>query len=259
MPEIRQHDHYSLRNTIRAGCIEEFCCFFNELGNGVGVADLRRKLADGQILSHFAHSTRLALWKIFRTRYLNIDDPWVQSELVRASQHGPDAPEFVSLLYLYFLLRDRLAFEFVVEDIWRKWSDHDLSIGTGDASAYLARLSRKTDVLSRITAASKGKLTRNTISTLQDFGLMSGKKHRVLTRPPVVLRTAFHLLRLLVDEGLSGKQILQSPDWRIFLWNPQDVSKALSRLAQDKQIRYEKSGNVVILEILKESIPESGF
>ena len=169
MPEIRQHDHYSLRNTIRAGCIEEFCCFFNELANGVGVADLRRKLADGQILSHFAHSTRLALWKIFRTRYLNIDDPWVQSELVRASQHGPDAPEFVSLLYLYFLLRDRLAFEFVVEDIWRKWSDHDLSIGTGDASAYLARLSRKTDALSRITAASKGKLTRNTISTLQEY------------------------------------------------------------------------------------------
>lgn len=259
MADIRQHDDYSLRNTIRAGCIQECWLFFDELGKGVGVDRLRNNLAEGKLLSHFAHSTRLALWKIFRSRYLNIDDPWVQTELIWASQHGPDAPEFISLLYLYFILRDRLAFEFVVEDVWRKWSDHDLSIGTGDASAYIARLSRKTDVLSRVTAASKGKLTRNTISTLQDFGLMAGKKHRVLTRPPVVLRTAFHLLRLLVDEGLSGKQILQSPDWRIFLWNQQDVSKALLRLAQDKQIRYEKSGHVVILEILKESITESGF
>ena len=49
----------------------------------------------------------MALWKIFRTRYLNIPDPWVHSELIRTSQHGPDAPEFISLLYLYFLLRDK--------------------------------------------------------------------------------------------------------------------------------------------------------
>jgi hypothetical protein len=258
MPEIRQHDHYSLRNTIRAGCIQELWYFFNELGKGLGVEELRRKLAEGDIFSHFAYSTRMALWKIFRTRYLNISDPWVHAELIRASRYGPDAPEFISLLYLYFILRDKLAFEFVVNALWGKWLARDLSIGSGDVSAFYLQLDENNNIFAKITAESKGKLIRNTVSTLQDFGLVAGKKHRVMTRPPVVSRTAFHLVRLLAHEGLSGKQIVESPDWRIFLWDQQDVSKMLVRLAREKQIRYEKSGNTVILEILKESIAESG-
>jgi len=258
MAEIRQHEHYSLRNTIRAGCIQECWLIFNEMAKGADLEKVRRDLADGIMLGHFAYSTRMALWKIFRTRYLNISDPWVHAELVRASRYGPDAPEFISLLYLYFILRDKLAFEFVVDAIWGKWLARDLSIGSGDVSAFYSQLSETNDIFGKITAESKGKLIRNTVSTLQDFGLVTGKKHRVITRPPVVSRTAFHLVRLLAHEGLSGKQIVESPDWRIFLWDQQDVSKMLARLAREMLVRYERSGNIVILEILEESIPESG-
>ncbi|MFH1983210.1 MAG: BrxA family protein [Pseudomonadota bacterium] len=258
MAEIRQHDHYSFRNTIRAGCIQECWLVFNEMAKGADLEKVRRDLANGVMLGHFAYSTRMALWKILRTRYLNISDPWVHAELIRASRYGPDAPEFISLLFLYFILRDKLAFEFVVEIIWGKWLSHDLPICSGDVSAFYSQLSETKNIFGKITAESKGKLIRNTVSTLQDFGLVTGKKHRVITRPPVVTRTAFHLVRLLAHEGLSGKQIVESPEWRIFLWDQQDVSKMFARLAQEKLIRYERSGQVVILEIRKEPIPESG-
>ena len=72
---IRDHDQYSFRNTIRAGCIRECWLFFQELGKGSSAEQVRRALADGVILGNYAYSTRMALWKIFRTRYLNITNP----------------------------------------------------------------------------------------------------------------------------------------------------------------------------------------
>lgn len=253
MTAIREHDRYSFRNTIRAGCIHECWLFFNEMANGVSSEKLRRDLADGIILGKFAYSTRMALWKIFRTRYLNISDPWVRSELILASQYGPESPEFISQLYFYFILRDKLAFEFVVEAIWEKWLGHDLAIGSEDCSRFFMKLSQESDALPKITAESKGKLIRNTVSTLQDFGLVTGTKHRTISRPPVVPRTAFHLVRLLKLEGLSGREIVEAKDWRIFLWEQQDVSRMLIQLSKEKWIKYEKSGNIVNLEISKVS------
>jgi len=253
MINIREHDNYSFRNTIRAGCIHECWLFINELAKGADSDKARRDLADGIILGKYAYSTRMALWKIFRTRYLNISDPWVRSELILASHLGPESPEFISLLYLYFVLRDKLAFEFVVNAIWSKWLAHDLSVGSEDCSRFLMRLSRENDSLPKVTAESKGKLIRNTVSTLKDFGLVTGTKYRTISRPPVVPRTAFHLVRLLTQEGLSGKEIVAAKDWRIFLWNQQDISKMLGRLSQEKWIRYERSGQIVILEIGEEA------
>ena len=249
MINIREHDQYSLRNTIRAGCIHECWLFFNELTKGATSEKVRRDLADGVILGNYAYSTRMALWKIFRTRYLTISSPWVHSELISASQYGPESLEFISLLYLYFILRDKLAFEFVVDVIWAKWLAHDLAIGSEDCSRFFSQLSQENDSLSKITAESKAKLIRNTVSTLQDFGLVTGTKHRVISRPPVVFRTAFNLVRLLTLEGLSGKEIVEAKDWRIFLWDRQDVSRMLTKLSQEKWIKYEKSGNIVNLEI----------
>jgi len=255
---IRKHDKYSFRNTIRAGCLRECWLFFQGLGKGSRPEEVRHDLADGKLFGNYAYSTRMALWKIFRQRYLNIDDPWVQSELIAASQNGPESPELISLLYLYFILRDRFAFEFVMDVIWEKWVNHELAIGSEDCGLFFAWLTQENDSLPKITAESKGKLIRNTVSTLQDFGLVAGTKHRTISRPPVVPRTAFHLVRLLKQEGLSGKEIVAAKEWRSFLYDQQDVSRMLSKLAQEKWIRYEKSGQIVILEIGKEGITERG-
>ena len=58
---ICEHDQYSFRNTIRAGCIRECWLFFQALGKGSSAEQVRRDLADGVILGHYAYSTRMAL------------------------------------------------------------------------------------------------------------------------------------------------------------------------------------------------------
>jgi hypothetical protein len=41
MIDIRQHDQYSLRNTIRAGCIHECWLFFNESHPAGSISELK--------------------------------------------------------------------------------------------------------------------------------------------------------------------------------------------------------------------------
>lgn len=251
MSHIREHDQYIPRNTVRAGCINEYWLFLNEIRKHENFEIVRKSLLEGLILTNYAYNTRYTLWKVFRTRYLMIPDPWVIDELLLASKNSPQSPEFVSLLYLYFIMRDKLAFDFVTERVWNKWQKHDLLLQSVDFGRFFDEISLEHRDLLKITASTKKKLISNTISTLTDFGLTTTVKHRTISRPPVVPRTAFHLVRLLKLEGLSGKEILEAKDWRIFLWDEQDVSRMMARLSQEKWIKYEKSGQIVILEIDK--------
>lgn len=249
MISIREHEQYIARNTVRAGCIDEFWLFLNALKKSHDPGKVRKDLLDGLILGNYAYNTRYTLWKVFRTRYLTIPDPWIVNELMSASQGGPQTPEFVSLLYLYFIMRDKLAFDFLTDVVWGKWQKHDLLLQSADFGKFYDELSQEHHDLLKITASSKKKLISNTISTLTDFGVTTTGKHRTISRPPVVPRTAFHLVRLLKHEGFSGKEIVAANDWRIFLWDQQDVSRTLTKLSQEKWIRYEKTGSIVNLEI----------
>jgi hypothetical protein len=86
------------------------------------------------------------------------------------------------------------------------------------------------------------KLAGNVLSALRDFGVLTGVQRKKLIRPVVALEVVLHLCRLLDAEGLRGRSLLEAPDWRLFLWDIQDTSLALARLAQRGDIRFERSG-----------------
>ena len=97
--------------------------------------------------------------------------------------------------------------------------------------------------------STRKKLAGNVLSALRDFGVLSGVQRKVLQRPIVPPEVALHLCRLLHAEGLRGRSLLEAPDWRLFLWEPHDISMALAQLAQRGEIQFERSGRTVILEI----------
>jgi hypothetical protein len=54
---------------------------------------------------------------------------------------------------------------------------------------------------------------------------------------------------LLDREGMRGRALVEARDWHLFLWDVQDTVQALGGLAQRGDIRFERSGRTVILEI----------
>ena len=62
MINIREHDNYSFRNTIRAGCIHECWLFFNELAKMICAE------ADGMLTDSLKRACAV-WWKYFEIRY----------------------------------------------------------------------------------------------------------------------------------------------------------------------------------------------
>ena len=183
---------------------------------------------------------------------MSLNAPGVCSASERLPRRAQGSPEFVSLAYLYFALRDRLTFDFVISSIWPKWSQQATAIGQGDFFAFLEEAAEQYPQIGKWTESTRKKLARNTLSALRDFGLLSGVRKRHIQRPTIAPETVFHLLCILQAEGLEGRSVVDAPDWRLFLWSPADVARSLGDLSQNGWIRFEKAGHTVILELIRD-------
>ena len=100
--------------------------------------------------------------------------------------------------------------------------------------------------------STRKKVAQSTIVALRDFGLLHGKHHKQIQKPSIAPEAVFHLLCILVAEGLEGRSILEAPDWRLFLSSESEVAQALGGLSQKGWIRFESSGRTVMLELLRQ-------
>jgi hypothetical protein len=174
---------------------------------------------------------------------------WVQADLAKAALGESTDPRFIGLLYLHYARRDRLAYDFVTESLWARWNTRQLEVKANDVLDFLANHPIHSEQAARWTDAGRRKLTRNMLSSLRDFGLLLGSRRKTLQRPIVAPEVTLHLVRLLFAEGLRGRSLLKATDWRLFLWDTEDTSGALGQLAQRGDLRFERSGRTVILEI----------
>jgi hypothetical protein len=240
----------SARNTAGGGALlAELFEVCHALSDDVGLDILRDRAERAEILRKPSFDTRRRIWRALRNRYLETGSDWGVQALRDAARSGLRSPEFTSLAYLYFALRDRLTFDFITRWIWRRWSEQRTSVPHGDFLNFLDREAEEFPEVRRWTEGTRKKLARNSLTALRDFGLLKGDRIKHIQRPVVAQETAFHLLCILLAEGLEGRAILEAADWRLFLWSVDDLSHYLGQLAQRHWIRFERAGRTVILQL----------
>lgn len=250
LPKIRD-SLYSSRATSKGALIQESYAVFRAVKEGLPVAEIRESIHQGKVLSKSAFETRRQIGNAIHHRYLTVCPEWVGKSLARATSMGAQSPDFRSLLYLYYVLRDRLAFEFVVGPVWTKWQKGVTSISSGDFSAFLEQVAQEHPEIKRWRETTRKKLSSNVLSSLRDFGLFKGKNTKHIQRPSILAETGYHLLCVLLAEGRQGRAIVEAPDWRLFLWNEADVFSAFNDLSQRKWIKFERGGRAMILELIR--------
>lgn len=241
----------SARNTSRGSLIREAHAVFHEMAKGASLEEIRTRCLNGGLLRQPAQASRDKVWNGIYWRHFKWNPPgWVLSDLKNAaSSGGATDPRFVGLLYLHFARRDRLAYDFVTDRLRTFWREGRREVAPDDVLDYLADHPEHSRAAARWTDAGRRKLSRNLLSSLRDYGLFHGARRKTLQRPVIVPEVTLHLLRLLYEEGFRGWSLLDSRDWRLFLWSTEDTAQALSELAQRGQIRFERSGRTVILEL----------
>jgi hypothetical protein len=83
-----------------------------------------------------------------------------------------------------------------------------------DVLDFLVEYESRDCAVKRWRESTRKKLAGNVLSALRDFGVLTGVQ-----------------------------------DWRLFLWEPHDTSLVLAQLAQRGEIRFERSGRIVVLDV----------
>ena len=256
LKSVRDTSPLSSRNTSKGALLQETYATFKAMADGQPLSEVHRRILEGEVFKKTSYQTRRKIRNALDHRYLFGFHRWVASSLAQASLEGIESSRFRSLAYLYFCLRDRLTFEFVTEFVWRRWQDGLTSLDREDVLTFIEGRIEAEPSIAKWRESTRKKLAGNMLSALRDFGLFKGTSKKQIQRPVISGEAVFHLLTILMAEGLTGRSLLQATDWRLFLFNENQVTQALQDLSQRRWIRFERGGNTVVLELIR--LPEVG-
>ncbi len=245
---IRDNGSYSTRNTAKGALVAEAGQVFAALESGMAVEQVRDQVLDGEMLSQRSRNSRKGIWDRLHYRYLTHRIRWIVDAFIAALDAGSHSPQFVSLLYLHYALRDRLTYDFVTEVLWNKGYHNRPFIPRTDVLDLLDAKSEPHPEIQKWTETSRVKLSGAILTALRDFGVLEGTQKKCLGRPSLPLPTAEHLLRILVAEGNRGREILEDPSWRLFMLTEQEVANTLTQVAQESEVQFERVGSTVVLQ-----------
>lgn len=250
LAQLRDRTPVSSRNTSSGALLYETYAVFHLL-EAVEPERIKEAIITENRLHKNSYEMRRKVWLALNHRYLAITPLWVGSALIEAAAAGNQSPDFVSLAYLYFALRNRLVFLFVTRFVWDQWRKGITHLTHRDTMRFLYTLADEEAQVQAWHEATKKKMASTLLSSLRDFGVLKGIQTRHIQRPPIALTTIYHLLCVLWAEGKSGLEIIRDPAWQLFLWREADVSQALAQLDQLGVVRFEKSGPTVVLQLIE--------
>jgi hypothetical protein len=247
--QIRQNGKYSSTNLIRGSMINEMFVIFSEYLNNNDKKYLMNRVMADNIVHKNSFYSRENVWRIFDQRYLSCPS-WVVQDIASSTSHGINSPDFLSLVYLYYTFRERMAFDIVTDLIWDNWKNKRTSLDSGAVQEYFISKENEVPTVKQWSETTVRKCAQSILASLRDFGILKGNVNKSIQRPSVALETAHHLLCILKAEGYDGNALITAKDWRLFLWNEVDVIDALNRMAMKQWIRFERSGPTTILELV---------
>lgn len=252
LARLRDIGGFSSRNTSKGALLKEAFHLFKAMReSGFTQVELRERALRGQMFPRASYENRQRIWDSIHYRYFAPGLAWIPAGLGAATAAGANSPDFVSLAYLYFALRDRLTFDLVTRPIWERWRARSLSLSVTDVLEFLEHESDHHPAVKKWRPSTRTKLAQSILAALRDFGVLRGIYAKQIQRPVVSPETVFHLLCVLLAEGHHGRAVIEAPDWRLFLWSEDDAAKALADLAQRRWIRFERGGRTVILECIR--------
>ncbi len=180
-----------------------------------------------QRLAQRSRATRVLIMRAIMARLAHWNPPeWVLEDLIIASSLDDDH-RLRSLLLLHHARQETLLYDTVQRLIVPRWQRSEIQLGRDAVLAFLGELALQHPEVESWSYETRIKIAGNLLTTLRDYGLLSGKRNKQIVEPAVDDIGVRHLARLLREEGLAEDRLADHPDWKLWLIQPE---RACARL-----------------------------
>jgi len=175
--------------------------------------------------------------------------------LVRMAQCGVDLAVWRPAL-LWHMTRD----EFLVRDFLINWLEPSFSEGVfrvrvDDVYPYLAAIAERglTQDGKPWSEQTLKRVASGLLGIAAELGLLKGSAVREFGHHHLPDEGFLYVLHAIADTERNGDEVIRSPEWQMYLYNPATVEQELLRLHQFRKLHYERAGSIVALSLPCES------
>jgi hypothetical protein len=178
--------------------------------------------------------------------------------LVELAQAGCELHVWKPLLLWHMTRDEYLLRDFLVNWLYSLYAQGVCRMRPEDVVEYLQSLKKKRGIewSGSWTENTTERVASGLLRMASDFGLLSGAAVKEFASYHLSEESFLYLLYALSDAHLSGRAVVESDEWRMYLLDQGDVEQELLRLHQFHKLRYEVAGTLVSLSLPQLSVSE---
>jgi hypothetical protein len=192
--------------------------------------------------------------RAFAPRFLHGDPPnaW---RLVRCLEDRNADPEILFPVYYWITARnDRLLYNYVTQELAHIARSGDGSVRIEETTVWIAReLKRTHQEWSRTVTV---KVARGLLAALRDFGILQGATRKRVAPVHLPLESFCYVAFCLNQLGSSGENLVNHPDWRLFLLTPTLAERLFLAAHQHAFLSFYAAGRIYRIDFQETSYEE---
>jgi Putative inner membrane protein (DUF1819) len=186
-----------------------------------------------------AHDTFI---RAFRPRFLEGEPPfsWKLARLLEDAGVSADA---IKAFYYWISARnERILYDFTVQELIEVRRSGIQRVRIEEVISWIKGYLQANGKKWSPTVTQK--VARGMLAALRDFGILQGDIVKTIA-PRHCPSEAFALVAFCLSElGIVGRALIQHPDWRLFLFDENDVERAMLEIHQKGWVNYQVAGTV---------------
>jgi hypothetical protein len=207
--------------------------------------NLRRVRADNLLVK--ASLARVDdVLRILRRRYLR--DPDVTEALSGLVKARFPAQSVEQILYWFTARADRLLADAVTEIVYARLLSGRSDTPISAIEAQLHEWSGSGLTETRWSTETVNRVAQGVLATLRDFGILEGEVNKRIRPKPLMLEAFAFAACDLHRGGRTGRTLVTSPEWKLFLMDDIAVERELLLAHQADLLHYEAAGTVVRID-----------
>lgn len=249
-------DHYNSTFASKGALLADVKTILEHIEVGQDPGEIRRAVIEDDLLDRGTRQNRETVWREIARRYISGRDPQHISTLAHMVSRC-SKPTAVDLVLLYeYGQADSLFYDLTAYCTCALYQSARTGIDQVDVNEWLKQRESLHPEITSWSPTTRSRVIRSYLSTIRDFGLVSGIKQKEFHKLYVPREAFVYALYHQKDRGVQGKALIQSTDWRLFLMDENEVIFMLEDAARGGFVHFRQAGDIYDLRFVYPDLPE---